>query len=282
MSASTVLDVVPVPPHAMAPGFDVAGVRHEHLGRALDPFLAADVFSMAQPFFPPHPHAGFSAVTYMLPESEGGFINRDSRGDRSEIRPGAVHWTEAARGMMHEETPITRGVAARGLQIFVNLPLAEKLAEPRVYHVEPEAIPDVALGHGARMRLIAGGFGGYRGAVQPRTVCALFDLSLDANAETDLPLPAGWRGFGLLVGGALDGFTAPGFVGVVRFDDAAGHLALKAGDAGARVVLFVGPPMNQPVVFGGPFAMGSAEQLTDAKRRFSAGEMGHLEPSFVR
>jgi redox-sensitive bicupin YhaK (pirin superfamily) len=69
MNPSTVLEVVEVPPHVMAPGFEVAGARHEHLGRPLDPFLAADAFAMAQPFFPPHPHAGFSAVTYMLPES---------------------------------------------------------------------------------------------------------------------------------------------------------------------------------------------------------------------
>lgn len=69
-------------------------------------------------------------------------------------------------------------------------------------------------------------------------------------------------------------------VGVLRFDDAAGRLALEAGPEGARVVLFAGPPLGEPVVFGGPFAMGSIEQLQDAKRRFGLGEMGQLSLSF--
>lgn len=280
MSANTLLAVIDVPPKPMGPGFEVAGVRAEHLGRPLDPFLAADAFAMAEPFFPPHPHAGFSAVTYMLPESPGGFVNRDSRGDRSLIRPGGLHWTEAARGMMHEETPIDRGVVARGLQIFVNLPLTEKLAEPRVYHAEPDEIAEVGLPGGARLRLLAGGFGEWCGAVRPRTPCALFDLDLPPGGAVDLPLPEGWRGFGLQLGGRLAGFAAPAMVGVLRFDDAAGRLALEAGPEGARVVLFAGPPLGEPVVFGGPFAMGSIEQLQDAKRRFGLGEMGQLSPSF--
>jgi redox-sensitive bicupin YhaK (pirin superfamily) len=38
----------------------------------MDPFLGIDSYVMPQPFFPPHPHAGMSAVTLMLPEADGG------------------------------------------------------------------------------------------------------------------------------------------------------------------------------------------------------------------
>lgn len=54
---------------------------------------------MSEPTFPPHPHAGFSAVTYLFEDSGGALVNRDSLGDRSRIEPGALHWTQAARGI---------------------------------------------------------------------------------------------------------------------------------------------------------------------------------------
>jgi redox-sensitive bicupin YhaK (pirin superfamily) len=53
------------------------------MGIAMDPFLNIDDFTMSQATFPPHPDAGFSAVTCMLEDSQGAFTNRDSLGDRS-------------------------------------------------------------------------------------------------------------------------------------------------------------------------------------------------------
>jgi hypothetical protein len=65
-------------------GFSDYNLRAQ-LGVSLDPFLNLDDFHMSQPTFKPHPHAGFSAVTYMFEDSAGAFINRDSLGDRSPI-----------------------------------------------------------------------------------------------------------------------------------------------------------------------------------------------------
>ena len=76
----------------MGPGFSAYSLRSLS-DYPLDPFLNFDDFRMSVPTFPPHPHAGFSAVTYMFEDSPGAFINRDSLGDRSRIGPGALHWT---------------------------------------------------------------------------------------------------------------------------------------------------------------------------------------------
>jgi hypothetical protein len=127
----------------MGPGFSAHGLRHVD-GVSLDPFLSVDHFRMSQPTFPPHPHAGFSAVTYMFEDSPGGFINRDSLGDVSRIGPGALHWTQAARGMMHEEIPERRGVEGHGLQMFVNLRADHKQPPPaRVPRRRPREVPEV-------------------------------------------------------------------------------------------------------------------------------------------
>jgi redox-sensitive bicupin YhaK (pirin superfamily) len=259
-------------------GLNIAQMHQETLGASLDPFLMCDCFWMGQPFFPPHPHAGISAVTYMLPESTGGFVNRDSLGDQSFILPGAIHWTEAARGVMHEEVPIEPGVVCQGLQIFVNLPASLKLAEPRSYHVESADVPVLEL-EGARVRILAGNLGEAQSPIKPRTDCALWDLTLNHNTSVTLPLPSGWNAFGILTQGSLAGFSAKGLA-AVRFSKGINELKISTAEDQARMVIFIGKPLNEPLAYGGPFVMNTQKQLEDAKRRFAAGEMGHLSASF--
>jgi redox-sensitive bicupin YhaK (pirin superfamily) len=261
-----------------SPGLRIAQLHEETLGAPMDPFLMCDCFWMAQPFFPPHPHAGMSAVTYMLPESAGGFVNRDSLGNRNLIRPGALHWTEAAAGMMHEEIPIESGVECQGLQIFVNLPSGLKLAEPRTYHLEPDEVPVLEFA-GAQVRVLAGKFDDVHAGVMPRTECALWDVTLSANSTVTLPLPEQWTAFGILTQGSLAGFSVTGLA-AVRFAANAQQLILTTSAQDARLVIFSGKALNEPLAFGGPFVMNTAEQLQAAKRRFVAGEMGQLEASF--
>lgn len=270
--------VLALPRQSRAPGLAIAQLHESVLGRPLDPFLMCDCFEMAEPFFPPHPHAGFSAVTYMLRDSANGFVNRDSRGDRSLIQPGDLHWTEAARGMMHEEVPIIRGAVCHGLQLFVNLPAREKLAEPRVYHLDADAVPRLRQ-PGAELRVLAGTFAGAASPVQPRTACALVDVELEPEAHIELSIEASWNAVGLLVqGGLADHAAAP--IAALRFAAHGDGLALAAGPKGATVILLLGAPLREPLAFGGPFVMSDAAQLHDARRRFGQGEMGHLEASF--
>ena len=259
-------------------GLHIAQMHQEILGASLDPFLMCDCFWMGQPFFPPHPHAGISAVTYMLPESAGGFVNRDSLGDRSLISPGAIHWTEAASGLMHEEVPIEPGVICQGLQIFVNLPASLKLAEPRSYHVEPADVPVLEL-EGASVRILAGNLLEAQSQIKPRTECAIWDLTVNPYTSVALPLPSGWNAFGILTQGSLAGFSAKGLA-AVRFAKVKDELIMSTSEDHVRLVIFAGKPLNEPLAYGGPFVMNTPKQLEDAKRRFSAGEMGHLSASF--
>jgi len=280
MAPSTVEAVTDIPARARSAGLRIAQLHADVLGASLDPFLMCDCFWMAQPFFPPHPHAGFSAVTYMLPESEGGFVNRDSLGNHQLIRPGALHWTEAARGVMHEEVPIERGVTCQGLQIFVDLPAALKLAQPMTYHMEPQEAQVLRLGS-ASVRVMVGELKGVVGLVQPRTECGLWDVTLDPDADLDLPLAAGWQAFGILTKGQISGFAAPGSpVAAVSLRAGSDRVSLRAGAEGARLVIFAGRPLAQELAFGGPFVMSNEVQLLDAKRRYAAGQMGRLEASF--
>jgi len=69
------------------------------------------------------------------------------------IGPGALHWTLAGRGILHEEVPEQRAIAALGLQVFVNLPSALKHAAPRFIHAEWENLP-VLVREGTTVRAV--------------------------------------------------------------------------------------------------------------------------------
>jgi len=270
--------------HRMSAGFTSFGLRGV-AGATLDPILNVDDFRMSEPTFPPHPHAGFSAVTYMFEDSRGTFTNRDSLGDRSLIGPGALHWTQAGRGMMHEEIPEVPGVESHGIQMFVNLRHAHKDAAPRAFHVEAKDVPEVR-GPGSRIRVLAGELEGHRSPLTELLTPILFlDVFLEAGAELRVPLPAGHNGFVLAVAG--DGSVGsegerralPVHAAAVFANDG-DEVHLAAGSKGLQVLFVAGKPIGEPVVFGGPFAMTSRAEVEAAFSRYERGEMGRLEPSF--
>ena len=111
----------------------------------IDPFLGVDHAWMSAPTFPPHSHAGFSAVSYLFLDSETGVDNRDSLGTRNLIRPGGLHWATAGSGIVHEEVPAEAGKTVHSLQIFVNLAASQKDIAPFALPLEPEDVPVVQL-----------------------------------------------------------------------------------------------------------------------------------------
>jgi redox-sensitive bicupin YhaK (pirin superfamily) len=280
--------VVPMPYH----GFDAHSGAHmlRVENSWINPFIGIDSYTMPQPFFGPHPHAGMSAVSLMLPEADGGFINRDSLGDHSIIRPGDLHWTQAGRGMMHEEVPLELGKAARGLQIFVNMSRANKQADPVAFKVKHEDMPVVNF-EGGSLRVVAGEFDGQSSpiALDPRwlTRVNMLDVTLQAGASVSIPVGAGDNAFFVIRSGAFEtvaGTDVTQSAIIFEASEQTGiHAArVTAGSQTLRGVFFSGAPINEPIFSGGPFMGNSHEDIMAYKRAFSRGEMGHLEASFTR
>ncbi len=53
----------------------------------------------------PHPHIGLGTVTYLF---RGDFHHQDSTGADQIIRPGALNWMVAGRGVSHSERTSTK------------------------------------------------------------------------------------------------------------------------------------------------------------------------------
>lgn len=259
-------------------GFEALRIGAAHFDDAGDPFLNIDHFRMSTVTFPPHPHAGFSAVTYLLPESFGSMLNRDGRGDRSKIDPGGVHWTAAGSGLVHEEVPEPAGSLAEGLQIFVRQPEEQERLPAMIYHVDPDDVPVVKLNAGSWVRVVAGRFNESRAPFEPPSPLQILDVALAPGSDLEWTTPAPGSTVTLyLFSGTLDidgtEVIAPNFVVFAR---GTAVLRLAATLTEARCVLFAGLPLNQPSVSGGPFVLSSRQAVEDAFARYHRGEMGSI------
>jgi redox-sensitive bicupin YhaK (pirin superfamily) len=240
-----------------------------------DPFLLFDHFAFNDPLegpirgFPTHPHRGIETVTYIL---EGNVRHRDSLGNAGVIGPGDVQWMTSGRGILHEEMP-RRGPTGviNGFQLWVNLPAAQKMSPPRYQEVSAATIPTVEA-DGAKVRLVAGEFGGRRGPVTEIAAQPLYmDVMLQPSAEFCLPVSEGHAAIAYVFEGeGLFGVEATGqgtFIEAVRmvvFDDG-DHLRVQAGPGSAvRFMLMAGGPFKEPIFPYGPFVMNTQEEIQQA------------------
>lgn len=249
-------------------GFQAEGWR-EPLA-LLDPFIMVDHFRMSEAVFAPHPHAGFSAVTYLFDDAASGMVSRDSLGGEHEILPGGLHWTLAGRGVIHDEFPMTPGAGVHGLQIFVNLPAEQKLREPTVMRLSPEQMPRRA-GQGWRAVQV---FGGTAELALPWPA-ALAIVDVDPGASFEPALADGEQGFALVIHGSGQAAGLPLSVGRALSLPAPGAVRLSA-DEPLRLAVFTGRPLAEPLVRHGPFVMSDEGQVVAALQRFQTGGMGRL------
>ena len=263
--------------------FSAANVSAASVGRDLDPVVTIDHFHIRAPTFAPHPHAGFSAVTYLFEDSQGEFINRDSLGHEVVAKPGAAIWSVTGSGMMHEEFPRERGKLSHGLQVFVNLGAAEKMQPPRVMFVDGPNVP-VLERPGVLVRLIAGALGASRGKIEPPGDITFLDVRLDPGAVFEEAIPSDLSVLTYVIEGSLqigDDRRQLGPLKAASLAADADTVSSRATPDGARVVLIAGRPLREPVVSHGPFIMNSEEQIVAAIERYRSGGMGRLVPIHV-
>jgi hypothetical protein len=244
----------------------------------LDPFLMLDEFGTdkAEDYlagFPDHPHRGFETVTYML---DGRMRHRDNHGNEGLLVPGSVQWMTAGRGLVHSEMPEQQEGRMRGFQLWVNLPASAKMSEPRYQEFAPERIPTVRPRDGVEIKVIAGVVDGTRGPIeQPATDPLYLDIALAPNASWDYALPDGHNAFAYVFEGAAtvgEGDAARALethtLGVLGGGD---RVVVRAGNAGARLILVAGRPLGESVARYGPFVMNTREEIMQAFVDFQEG-----------
>ena len=236
-----------------------------HVSNHFDPFLLFDHFAFNDPKegpiqgFPMHPHRGIETVTYML---EGSTHHRDSLGNSGLIGPGDVQWMTSGRGILHEEMPRrSESGDIYGFQLWVNLPAAQKMSQPRYQEISAATIPTVTK-DGATVRVVAGEWNGTRGPVTEIAASPLYlDVKLAPASRFVLPVPSGHTALAYVFEGR--GKFAGEDVESVRmavFGDG-DQIEVQTEAEEVRFMLIAGMPVKEPIVPYGPFVMNTVEEI---------------------
>ncbi len=241
----------------------------------VDPFLLFDHFAFNDPIegplvgFPMHPHRGIETVTYML---EGSVHHRDSLGNSGLIGSGDVQWMTSGGGIMHEEMPRRSPEGnVYGFQLWVNLPAALKMSQPRYQEVSADSIPSVQRS-GATVRIVAGEYDGVLGPVAEIAINPVYlDVEIEPGAEFSYPVPEGHTTLAYVFEGKGKFSMAPNEQGedieAVRMIilGAGDQLNVRAGhDSPVRFMFISGARINEPIVPYGPFVMNTEAEIQQA------------------
>ncbi len=259
----------------------------------LDPFVHMDQmgeveYAPGEPKGTPwHPHRGFETVTYMI---DGTFQHRDSTGGGGLITNGDTQWMTAGAGILHIERPpdelVASGGLFHGIQLWVNLPAADKFTSPRYQDIRGGQVtllrsPD----GGAVLRLIAGDLAGSQGPGVTHTPITLVHATVAPGAELQLPWSPDFNALAYVLAGrgTVGSAHQPIHSGQLAVFGTGGRLVLGARDAtqdgnapNLEVLLLGGRPIREPVAQYGPFVMNTRAELAQAFEDYQAGRMGQI------
>jgi len=258
----------------------------------LDPFVHMDQmgeveYAPGEPKGTPwHPHRGFETVTYII---DGIFDHQDSNGGGGTITDGDTQWMTAGAGILHIERPpehlVVSGGLFHGIQLWVNLPKAEKWAPPRYQDLRATEVsllssPDA----GALVRVIAGEVAGHAGPGQTYTPMTMLHVTLAPGAALDLPWRDDFNALAYVLAGV-------GSAGVEKIAVSTGQLVVfgpgdairleaskgqESRSAEVEVLLLGGRPIREPVAWYGPFVMNTKAELMQAFEDYQAGKLGTI------
>jgi redox-sensitive bicupin YhaK (pirin superfamily) len=229
----------------------------------------------------PHPHIGLATVTYLF---DGEILHRDSLGTVQLIRPGAVNWMTAGRGIAHSErTPSelrTGGRRLFGIQTWVGLPKDNEEAEPAFAH-HPESSLPLLDSDGKRVRVIAGAFSGARSPLALFSETLYADVALTPSARLEIPAEYEDRAIYIAKGRIEIGGDSfeEGRMLVFRSGE---PVTVTAGRS-ARVLLLGGVPLDGLRHLWWNFVSSSTERIEQAKADWREGRFPQVpgETEFI-
>jgi hypothetical protein len=292
-----VISVTTAPSAFEGEGFPVrrafAGVDSRHL----DPFIHMDQmgeveYAPGEPKGTPwHPHRGFETVTYMI---DGTFQHQDSIGGGGLITNGDTQWMTAGGGILHIEAPpeelVASGGLFHGIQLWVNLPRADKMIPPRYQDIGSSSVVLLSSADGgALLRVIAGDVGGHAGPGSTHSPMAMVHATVSPGAAVDIPWPEAFNALVYVLGGVgtvgRDGHAVRTGQLAVLGDGASLRIAADAKQESRTpnldVLVLGGRPIGEPVYAYGPFVMNTRAEVAQAFEDYQAGKLGTIPADHI-
>jgi redox-sensitive bicupin YhaK (pirin superfamily) len=227
----------------------------------------------------PHPHRGFSPVTFIF---QGGVHHRDSRGNDSVVYAGGMQWMNAGMGIIHSERPPhdIQEIGGRQeiIQLWINSPAKNKMDQPTYFPLQANEVVSTTSADGLiKVNVFAGELAGVKANTPTLSAVNAATLIAKNGGKISVELPASHNAFLYLLDGkiTLDGYgMVEGMNAVVLKKDGDG-ISFEAQED-TRMLLLSGEPLNENVVSYGPFVMNTQTQIMEAMRDYQMGKMGVL------
>ncbi|MEO6313381.1 MAG: pirin family protein [Chitinophagaceae bacterium] len=250
--------------------------------KQVDPFLLVhhmSPFEMkpgAASRLPPHPHAGFEVVTYLL---DGEFFHRDSQGHNQVAKAGDVNWMTAGKGILHSEGPTDAFTETGGtvqlLQLWINLPADKKQLAASFRHYAGKDIPVIENDQLWR-KLVIGEYGEQVSPLTTHTPMFLYHVKAKKTGLMNIPVPENFSAAVYIMQGTIKVLGQQPVAGeLVHFNTDGDQLVFTA-TAHTELLIFGGEPIKEKVVSYGPFVMNSFEEIQQAIASYETGKMGEL------
>ncbi len=268
-------------------GFPVRQAFPSSTTANIDPFLLlhhADAktpthIPVSQAGVGPHPHRGFSPVTYIF---KGGVHHRDSRGNDNVVYEGGVQWMNAGMGIIHSERPpkdiFERGGRQEIIQLWVNMPAKNKMDQPAYHPFTKEEIPVIEADNGkVKINVVSGELNEVKGKTPTLSAVNTYTAEIKAGGKFSFKVPASHNAFIYLLDGKLklnNETEISGKHATVFNNDGEGFETEALEDT--RFFVGSGEPLNEPIASHGPFVMNNETQIMEAFRDYQMGKMGVL------
>jgi len=227
----------------------------------------------------PHPHRGFSPVTFIF---KGGVHHRDSRGNDSTIYAGGAQWMNAGMGILHSERPPDDihkiGGRQEIIQLWINTPAAQKMDQPAYFPLSAEDAPTyTSADEKVKARIFSGEVLGVKGPIPSHTKENAATIEFKKGGKISVELPVSHNALVYLLDGklTLEGFGLIDGLNAIVFKNDGDGISLEALED-TRILLLSGEPLNEKVVSYGPFVMNTQTEIMEAMRDYQMGKMGVL------
>lgn len=226
----------------------------------------------------PHPHRGFSPVTFVF---KGDIHHRDSRGNSAIVKAGGVQWMDAGMGLIHSERPSVafakKGGQQEIVQLWINTPRIHKMDQPHYQALDQEMLPQIPVEHGGTLSVIAGNYLNTKGPAQAKLDVIILRGDLIAGSQHNFQIPEQYNVIIYVLNGniEIDNYGQVNALHMVHFNNDGDTIRIAATQK-TQLLVLAGVPINEKVESYGPFVMTSQTEIMQAIRDYQIGKMGML------
>lgn len=226
----------------------------------------------------PHPHRGFAPVTFQL---QGEGYHMDSAGHKGTIKAGDVQWMFAGKGILHSEGPSEEMLKTGGtqelIQLWINVPKANKWDEPFYQSATKQQQPEVLQQPGVSLRLASGSYDGKVGPLRSFTPLVAISGEIEKGRQVQLMATAGYWTLLYIAKGSLtvnqEEVTAHN---LIVFEQDNEEIIITANED-IQLLYLSAEPINEPVAAKDNFVMNTIEEANQAIEDHKNGLFGTLE-----